>query len=93
MTDFKDEYEPTFAEEQMARGIDTLVNEMLYGGLVGLAVCAITTRGQESFFYFNKPEVPILEPVIEKLLSLFKVHHEFSSRINAPSNNRSYRSH
>jgi len=88
-----DDYEPTPAEEGVARNLDSHIEALLSGKLAGIAFCAINLKGEESFFYLNKPKQPVLGGVINKLLGLYKMNTSIRQRTTAPKNNLSFRSH
>ena len=91
MVDF--DYTPTPAEESMAQKIDGLVDQMLNGQLAGISVCAVNVNGEEAFFYLNKADQAVLGPPMNKLLGLYETNQRWRGATNAPSENRSYRSH
>ncbi len=90
---FIDEYEPTPAELMMSRAIYDLVETMLSGKLAGLAICATDNNGEDAFFYINKPEHPVLEGTLSKLIGLYSINQKMGRLTTAPSTNRSFRSH
>lgn len=87
------DYTPTPAEEQMAKTIDGLVDAMLNGHLAGIAVCAVTHKGKDAFFYLNKSDSPVLTRPLSKLIGLYQMSQTMKQRTTAPKMNRSYRSH
>ena len=63
------------------------------GKLDGIGVCAVRTNGDPAFFYLNKPEEPVLRPVLNRLLGLYEAGRQFKGLTNAPKNNSSYLVH
>ena len=88
-----EQYESTPAEKRMAHSINYLVAAMLRGELSGIALCAVNTEGEDSCFYFNKPNTPALRGAMEKLKVMYETNQSFRTLDNSPLNNRSYRSH
>lgn len=88
-----DDYEPTPAEEGIARNLDAHIEALLNGQLAGIAFCAVNVKGEESFFYLNKPTRPVLTSSMSKLMGLYKMNNSIRERTTAPKTNMSYRSH
>ena len=87
-----EEYTPTPAEFAMAHHIDGLLADLIAGQLEGIGVCAVNKNGDPAFFYLNKPEEPVLRPVLNRLLGLYEAGRQFKGD-NAPRTNRSYLVH
>lgn len=88
-----EEYEPTQAEHNMARGVHLLLQQMLKGQLNGIAVCAVNSEGEESAFYLNNGKEDILRSAIERLRTMYETNRAFGRADTTPRTNRSYRSH
>jgi hypothetical protein len=88
-----DDYTPTPGEERIARELDAHIEALLNGQLSGLGFCAVNTKGEESFFYINKPQQAVLMGPMSKLIGLYKTNTSISQRTTAPKTNMSYRSH
>lgn len=88
-----DIYTPTDAEERLAERIDWLVDGLMQGQMLGMGICAIDKNGQTAYFYLNKSKDPVLGPALDGLNTLYAKANLFQGQSNAPSNNRSYRSH
>ena len=84
-------YQPTPAEMRMAQSINFLVSRMLAGELHGVALAAINVRGEDSCFYYNKPDKPVLRSPMERLKVMYETNQSFRALDNTPENNRSYR--
>lgn len=77
----------------IAHHVDGLLHELMAGKLQGIAVAALRTSGDPAFFYLNKPEGPVLRPVINRLLGLYEASQQWKGLTNAPRENRSYSEH
>ena len=88
-----EEYEPTIAEINMARGVRFLVQQMLAGQLKGLAVCAVDMNGEETAFYLNGGSEDVLHGAIDRLRTIYATNRMFGRLDTSPKHNKSYRSH
>lgn len=88
-----EDYKPTPAEIATAHHIDALIEELMTGRLDGIGVCAIRGSGEPAFFYLNKPDEPVLRPVLNRLLGLYEAGQQWKGLTTAPRENRSYLAH
>lgn len=89
----KPKHVPTASDLIMADNVDDLMSSFMAGELSGLGVCATTRGGTNLYFFLDHDRDGSLAGSISKLMGLHAVNQRFRKQINAPQNNRSWRSH